>query len=236
MKTDNMVIEGASVITVTSNDNMIDNIFNNYTSQDYINKELILIINNTHISKEKYLEYFENIPNVLIYSLNKQMSLGACLNLAVEKSNYDIIALFNDDDYYGYKYLTNSIKTMKDVDALVIGKATNYVYFEDTKILAIRNMNRENSFLNRVEGATLIFDKCVFNIINFVDKSLGVGIRFCKDCIKNKIPIYSSDKYDYVYMRHSTKREHPWEIDNNLYVQLCEVIGNFDDFREFIKF
>ncbi|MBS4540052.1 glycosyltransferase family 2 protein [Clostridium sp. D2Q-11] len=236
METNKVSMDGVSVITITNKGRMLDNIFSNYTTQRYENKELIIVINNNHIGKEMYINKFKNHENIYIYVLDEKISLGKCLNFAVEKSNYNIIAKFDDDDYYGMNYLMNSINTMKKKDTLVIGKSTNYVYFEDAKILALRNVNRENTFVRRVEGPTLIFKKSVFDIVRFVDKSLGEDVQFCKDCIKNKIPIYSSDKEDFVYIRHTFKNDHTWKIDNEYYIKLCKIIGKYEDFKEYINF
>ncbi len=59
--------------------------------------------------------------------------------------------------------------------------------FPIKKTLAIRNINRENRYVNRVEGPTLVFKKSVFQKVQFQDKSLGEDIEFCNDCIKKWI-------------------------------------------------
>lgn len=227
---------GISIITITNKPNNFRNIINNYSKQELNKKELILVLNNNSMSLKKYNHALKKYPNTYVYQLDEKVSLGNCLNYAIEHSNYNIVAKFDDDDYYGAKYLSNSLKTMIEKEALVLGKSTSYVYFKSNKVLAIRNLNKENKFVRRVEGPTFLIRKEVFSIIKFPDKSLGEDVQFCKDCIRNMIPIYSSDKKDFVYIREINKSNHTWKINDDFYLKLCKIIGKYDNFREYIDF
>ena len=94
---------------------------------------------------------------------------------------------------------------MKKTNADVVGKSTSYVYFENKEILAVRNPGRENRFIYRVEGPTLVFKKGIFKHIKFSDKNLGEDVSFCKDCCKNGFRIFSTDKENFVYIRNNKK-------------------------------
>ncbi len=72
----------------------------------------------------------------------KKISLGKCLNFAVDKSKYDIIAKFDDDDYYGPKYISDTIKAFESTDAKVVGKTTNFIYFVEKKNFSLTNSRK----------------------------------------------------------------------------------------------
>jgi len=200
-----------------------------------MNKELILILNNNKLSIEEWEKKVSNIENLRIFQLDESISLGKCLNFGIEKSKFQIIAKFDDDDYYGPLYLQDSIQAFTYTKASVIGKATTYVYFLEKKLLALRTPKRENSYCSRVEGPTLIFKKEVFDKIKFRDKSFGEDIQFCTDCVKKGIKIYSHNPYNYLYFRRNSSHKHSWKISDNDLLKFCRVIGNVENFEDYIN-
>ncbi len=220
-----------SVITCTNRPKYMRNVFENFNRQLFADKELIVILNNNKMNIKKWILESRKHDNVSVFQIDENKSLGYCLNYGIEKSKYNIIAKLDDDDYYGPEYLSQAIKALKYAD--VVGKYTTYVYFEDSKTLAIRNPKRDNRYVYRVEGPTLVFRKEVFDKIKFHDKSLGEDIQFCKDCTKNGIKIYATDKYNYVYIRHGSSDKHAWNIKDELFKKLCRIIGEVDDYKEY---
>ncbi len=222
-----------SVIACTNRPKYMENIFENYHRQLYKDKELIIILNNNKMNKYKWISKSKDCPDISVFQVDEKKSLGYCLNYGITKAKYSIIAKLDDDDYYGPSYLTQAVKALKYAD--VVGKYCTYVYFEDSKTLAIRNPKRENRYVFRIEGPTLVFRKEVFDKVKFQDKSLGEDIQFCKDCIKNGIKLYATDRYDYVYIRHTSTDKHAWNIRDELYKKLCQIIGEVDDYVGFIE-
>lgn len=228
-------INGVSVITCTNRMNFIDNILSNYLSQEYKNKELIIIINNDNIDLNYYLEKTNDYENIYIYKLNQNFTLGKCLNFAVSKSKYNIISKFDDDDYYSPSYLNSSLDIFNSTTADIVGKSAVYVYFMERNLLAFKDNKKENSYVNRVEGSTLNIKKYVFNKVCFQEKNLGEDIAFCNDCIKNEFRIYSGDKYNYVYIRHGMHHNHTFNLSDELLMKLCTKVGVFFDFRSIVN-
>lgn len=220
-----------SIITCTNKPIYADNIFENYNRQLLKNKELILILNNNKMSLEKWISMSKEYSNISVFQIDEKKSLGYCLNFGISKAKYNIIAKFDDDDYYGPKYLQQAVNALRYAD--VVGKYCTFVYFEDSKTLAIRNPKRENKYVLRLEGPTLVFRKKVFEKIKFHHKSLGEDIQFCKDCLKNGIKLYATDKYNYVYIRHGLKAKHSWNIKDEFYKKLCRIIGKVNDYRKY---
>ncbi|WIV11199.1 glycosyltransferase family A protein [Proteiniborus sp. MB09-C3] len=230
---DNSADTKVSVITCTNRPKYIKNVFENYHRQLFKDKELIIILNNNKMNINEWILKSKEYPDISIFQVDESKSLGYCLNYGIEKASYEIIAKLDDDDYYGPKYLSQAVNALKYAD--VVGKYTTYVYFQDTKTLAIRNPKRDNRYVYRIEGPTLVFRKEIFNKIKFQNKSLGEDNQFCKDCIKNGIKLYATDRYNYVYIRHNSTDKHAWNIRDELYKKLCKVIGEVDDYISFIE-
>ena len=121
--------KGVSIITCTNQENSLNNILKNFQRQNYPKKELIIIINNNEkISLKDWKEKIQDIENIRIYKIPEKISLGKCLNFGVEKSKYGIIAKFDDDDYYGPKYLSEIIKNFHISNADIVGNTFTIAY------------------------------------------------------------------------------------------------------------
>lgn len=217
--------KGVSVITSTNRLNCMDNIFNNYLNQSFLKKELIIILNNNLLNLKEWEKKANKYKDIRVYQLDEKKSLGECLNYAVEKANYQIIAKFDDDDFYAHEYIKESIKPFLYTEASIIGKSTTYIYFQKNSILAIKNPKRENRYTYRVEGATMLIDKDVFKNVKFPNKNIGEDLEFCKSCIKKGYRIFSTSKYYYIYIRHNN---HTWNIDDDELIKQCKVIGKLE--------
>lgn len=226
---------GISIITCTNKLDSLNVIINNFNRQIYSPKELIIIINNNKIALSAWKNKVQLNNNIKIFKLDENISLGKCLNFAIERCKYPTIARFDDDDYYGPKYLSNSIKYFDIANTKLIGKQTIYVYFTKEKILAIKDINHEEQFVYFLNGATMLLKKEIFKEVRFRDISINEDVLFCKDCIKKGLKPYSGNKNDFVYIRQPNVNSHTWKISNtNLLNLYCKEIGIIDDFKTYV--
>ena len=214
---------GVSIITCTNKKNTFENITNNFNRQNHQNKELIIVLNNNNLKIDKWRYDLGKHNNLKIYQLDQHLTLGECINFAIDKCKYPIIAKFDDDDYYGPEYLPDSIRALKYTGADIVGKSNTFVYFDEYKLLAIKNINTDSRYVFRVEGSTLIFKKEILNNIKFKPKNLGEDIEFCRDAIKNGYKIYSSNIHHYLYIRNSNNN-HSWNISNDYLIKCCKTL------------
>lgn len=224
-----------SVITCTNKEGSINNILDNFNRQNVDLKELLIIINNNKIDEYKWRNKILEYQNIRIFKIDESTSLGRCLNFGVHKAKHDIIAKFDDDDYYGPKYLSDSIRHFDYTNASLIGKATIFVYFIENKTLAVKDPGLENRYVNFINGSSFIFKKDLFNFVQFRDVSISEDLLFCIDCIDRGLKIYSGNPYHLVYIRHSTLDKHTWQISNNDLMKLyCHNLGQVDDFIPYV--
>lgn len=214
-----------SVVTCTNRLNYIDNVFSNFKRQRHKRKQLIIILNNNLMDIQKWQSRANEFNNIKIFQLDESITLGECLNFAVTKSDYEYIAKFDDDDYYGAKYLSDSLRYFKHAEAGIIGKSASFVYFEENHTLAVRNPTREHCYVNHLDGPTMIIKREVFNYVKFRDITQGEDKNYCIDCINQGIKLYSINKYHHVYMRHADVREHTWPIENKKLLNQCKIIA-----------
>ncbi|WP_028403027.1 glycosyltransferase [Ectobacillus panaciterrae] len=222
-----------SIITCTIREEFIENVFKNYKQQIWKDKELIIILNKDTMDIDKWKKKAKNYHNVSVYQLHEQATLGDCLNFGVEKSRYNYIAKFDDDDYYGAYYLAHAMNEFKNKEIFVLGKSSYYVYFKNKKALMLVS-NTEKSFTDSVAGATLIFKKEVFNKVQFEKVNRAEDYFFIDNCKKNGFKIYSTDRYNFAGIRHDSDK-HTWKISDEDFIEWGEIIAYTDDFQSLVQ-
>ncbi|GAA0373688.1 glycosyltransferase [Paenibacillus motobuensis] len=216
--------EGISIITCTKRQQYIENAFGNYDAQTWKAKELIIILNNDGMNIEKYRRRARKRENVSVYQLPENTSLGECLNFGVDKSMFNYVAKFDDDDYYAPDYLTDAMHAFQKSNADIVGKRTHYVYLEASNLLVLRYPKNENSFVSSLSGATLVIRKAVFDKVRFPDRDLGEDSRFCRECDKLGLKMFSDYKYNFVAIRRENAEDHTWPITEQKLISLSNVL------------
>ena len=219
-----MYKEGFSIITVTNRCYCIENMINNFLRQNFIDKELIIVINNDKLNIDDIYIYAGKDMNLSIYKLPEVTTLGACLNFAIEKSSYDTIAKFDDDDYYGPHYLNEAKQAFLQNRCHIVGKQTIYYYLEGHKKLILKKNGTENDYAKSLMGSTLCFKREVFDKVKFKDISIREDYNFNKDCIKNGYKLYSTSKYNHLVFKHADINKHTFKSNIDLLLSRCTEI------------
>ncbi|WP_222928576.1 glycosyltransferase [Oceanobacillus piezotolerans] len=226
-----------TVITCTNRKGFLDNIMHNFVSQRFQDKELIIIINKDVIDSRIYEEKNSELENVKVYKLNETQTLGECLNFAAEKAKYDYIAKFDDDDYYGPFYLVEAFKELTITNSPVIGKCSIYIYFHNEKLLGIYNNRLENRYLGKGEflmGSTFVLKKEILKKVKFPHVNLGEDVKFQQLCKDQGIPLYSTSKMNYVYIRYNTPNHHTSDSTNNRLLRKCRELIHSEQFSVYV--
>lgn len=210
------------------------NIFSNFTRQKWKKKELIIVINSEKMNLAKWKNAARNYKNVSVFLLPARISLGQCLNFAVQKAKYGWIAKCDDDDYYGPYYLTDSMKYIRKTNADVIGKRSYYIFWKGTKQLRIRFPGQENRPSRLVHGGTIIAKKNVMQAVPFADRSLGEDQRFLRDCRLRGYRIYSTSRFNYCYIRRKDQL-HTWKADREYLIKTSKKVAKTSHILNFVN-
>lgn len=208
----------------------MNNIINNFLRQNYKKKELIIILNNNSLNLKEWKLKVKAYKNIKIFKIDEKITVGSCMNFAVKKSKYNFIANFDHDDYYGQNYLNDFMKVVKNVDAGLFGKKTQFVFFEKSNTLAIRNPNSENKYVDFIDGPTVFFKKSIFKKVKYIDSDMA-DLQLSYDCTKANIKIYSINKENFCYIRKASKDMHTWKIEDENFLSLpFFVLGKTKNF------
>ena len=87
-------------MTVTNRPGFINRVIGNYLRQAYPDKELIVVLNSEGFSRKEVEEKLAAVPNARVFGRPEAHTLGQCLNYALDQSQAEYFAKFDDDDFY----------------------------------------------------------------------------------------------------------------------------------------
>ncbi|MDM5153861.1 glycosyltransferase family A protein [Bacillus sp. DX1.1] len=233
-----------SIIAVTKRERLLENVFNNYERQRYKEKELIIILNDDAMDIDRWQKKAQEIENVRVFQLESSITLGECYNFAIPKAKYDYIAKFDDDDYYSSYYLEEAMKGLQVSGADLVGKSTVFIYYLSNQMLTLFNEKKEFTELCLEEelykkyllGATFVFKKEIFLDVTFEKVNVGEDTLFLKACLRKGFKLYSTSKYNYVYIRYPNIRHHTSTFQEYKLFQKSTVLRRINNFKEYIEY
>ncbi len=224
-----------SIICCTMRNSFMENVFSNYDRQSFKDKEMIIVLNHDDMNIDMWKKESRKYANVKIYQVPESYELGKCLNYGIKKAKYDIIAKFDDDDYYAPDYLVESLSALEKIGAPIVGKKTSYLYFEDEQALMLFRKEEENKYCGKVKGGTLVFRRSVWDVVKFDERrKYGSDAHFLRKCKKEGFKIYSVSKYNYVCIRRKDLDTHTQKRSIEMYMSSCEMICQTNDYVSLI--
>ncbi|WP_078430382.1 glycosyltransferase [Alkalihalobacterium alkalinitrilicum] len=219
-----------SIIVSTTRQHHINIVFANYKRQEWKEKELIIILNKEDMDIYEWKKEAKKHQNVTVFQLSEKLTLGECLNFGIEKSKFEYIAKFDDDDYYGPCYLKQSMTAFENTGASIVGKHTVFMYFENSKTLAVCNPKREKQFTRFIKGGTIMFKKEIFKKVKFIKAPVSTDLYFLRDCAKKGYKIFSTDRYNYTCIRRGDKNTHTQRSSDKSYLKQSIIVCKTDNF------
>ncbi|UVI28625.1 glycosyltransferase [Paenibacillus spongiae] len=221
-----------SIICCTMRNSYMKNIFQNYERQDYRKKEMIIVLNKDDMDIEAWRTEAKKYKNVSVYQVSEQFQLGKCLNYGIKKAKFDILAKFDDDDYYATHYLKEAMDLLSSNPKIsVVGKHTSFVYFQEQKALMIYREGAEHKYRKHVKGGTLVFRRSVWDRIKFNEKRAnGSDAVFLRRCKRDGYRVYSVSRYNYVCIRRADLGTHTQKTSAEKYMTRCTLVSQTKDF------
>lgn len=228
-----------TILLSTNKPKYADRIFENIRRQKYENLEVILILNTLKEDKSIFESRIKEGENIKVLQLEDKLTLGQCLNKAIEVSNGDYFAKFDDDDFYSPHYLIDQYHALLYSEADFVSKAKYMCYIENldiTALLSLSNHNEENQYTNRlVAGSTFVWKREISEKIKFGNKYRGSDSAFLKEVFKNNYKVYGTNRYGYLKWKSSSTEDHTWKIsDNDIMEGSVYLFKGFDLSKVFI--
>lgn len=155
---------------------------NSFLSQDYLNKELIIVSDGCEKTNKLYVDNFSQYQNIKIYASPKQIPYaGGIRQIGLKLADGDIISYLDNDDVIGKTHL-NTIVSQFDINEV------DMVYYDDFLVLTpdFKKFQRRN-----VETRWASIGTSTISHVNFY-KYQGR--------LKKEVQWYHGYGHDYMYM------------------------------------
>lgn len=208
-----------SIVCSTNRDADLDHLLKQVAQQNYKHFELVVLGHGLKLNHDiETRAQSLGIERIKVLSAPNSWTLGQCLNELIKNCSGDIVAKFDDDDYYLSNYLRDQVNTLVRMNADLVGKSSLYVYLPTHGVIARRWPNKEHTWQEFVAGSTLVGWKEVFVEIPFRNRNQGEDSEFLIDLAGKGYRVYSSDSFNHIYVRGNS--HHTWDISES------EILAN----------
>ncbi|KGP91151.1 hypothetical protein N780_17790 [Pontibacillus chungwhensis BH030062] len=217
-----------SVIVCTKRPEFIENIIRNYKRQSVPYKELILLLHSKEFNLSKVQKTMKDLQiQAQCFQLDKNQSLGECLNYGNRIATYDLVAKLDDDDYYEDHFLKEAVQTITSKQCAVVGKGSFQIYlqaFGELRLYHPHHQNRwvtknvEESFSSKhfLCGATMVWNRCLVGTNPFPDVNQGEDSGLQRRCFERGLPMYSTSEQHYIHIRYNDPAHHTSDMKDTL--------------------
>ena len=215
-----------SLVTCTNRPEMIENILKNFRCQSWENRELIIVIDCQTKEYTEITNILRDEPNARAHLVTPGLSLGHCFNLGMELSTGDYIGKFDDDDLYGENYISDQLMAFSYTDADIVGKMCTFMYHEKSESTYLRFPENRHKYGDLILGPTFLFKRAVSEKVQMRNLSTGEDTQFIRDSIDAGFRIYSTDPYNFVYMRKKVEGFHSWDATDEQLMKKAILLGS----------
>jgi len=229
----------------TCRESYIKNCLENYSRQNYKNKELVIVYNascEVSQSTKNLLRDFDG--KLSFFQVPRDGGLGMSLNAAVHASHGSYFFKMDDDDYYGAEYVSDMMLVANFFDSEVIGKPQNCFFkFDDEEEIYLRNNKRGDNYFVRLN------DKAIYKKQIIVGNSISAKVEFLKanpfvesaynhtdtlffklinrECSSGYAVV--TDNFNMLVNRRGDVSSHTWKIDKEKLSETCDSGFTFND-------
>lgn len=199
-----------SVIASTNRPGQLEHLLHQVAGQVEVSPQLVLVTHGFTAPDDLVARAHElGLRDVVVHQADPSLTLGECLNAAVERADGDVVAKMDDDDLYGPHYLADQLRALDYSGADVVGKQAHHMLLKGTDCLLVRFPGREHRFTDMVMGPTLMMRRDLVQKLPFGARTRGEDTDLLRRVVAGGGRVYSADRFGFVQVRDA--RGHTWE-------------------------
>jgi glycosyltransferase involved in cell wall biosynthesis/predicted O-methyltransferase YrrM len=175
----------------------IPNAIRYFLRQDYDNKELIIIDDGT----DSISDLVPDSPRIRYYRLDQKITLGAKLNLACTYANGNIIANWDDDDWYAQRRLSYQVESLQQAQTDVCG-INRLLYYDLYRQHAFQYIYPANQRVWLL-GSSLCYTRDSWDRHRFAEIDVGMDGLFVWSMPPNRVTVLPDPTFS-VHMIHNS--------------------------------
>ncbi len=210
-----------SILLPTKRPLQIDMALKNVASQNYKNKELILILHGDGFDVEDIKEKCAQFDfETKIIRCPTDSLFGDNLNQGVDLSSGFYLSKMDDDDWYGPNHLDDLMAAFEYSRATIVGKWANYIHIA-TKDIVIKNMyDKQETYVGHLPGGTFLINTELIKKVRFGHIKNQIDTELIQRLKQRGGIVYSTHSFNYIRVRHT--EGHTYERDDTEYLKSSE--------------
>ena len=213
-----------SVLMPTMRPENVVRCLENFTKQAYLNKELILILNNAEFDLDAVRKYTDIIPNVQVLHVEGRTTLGDCLNRGVEARRASTSRRWMTMTTTGIGTYRTAFSQPRSRMRRSSGRDHFFMYFEESDTTALRENTPDHTFTSSaLTGGTLFIQTDVAREIPFDSISLKEDTNFQRAAARAGCRIYAADRFNYIQMRTRRLSDHYDQTPDADFLKKCRA-------------
>ncbi|GII94686.1 glycosyltransferase family protein [Sinosporangium siamense] len=222
-----------SVVLPTNRAGQIEHAITQVARQRHRDLQLVLVLHGLDLDPGVVTDKARaaGIPDVTVLTADPSLTLGEVLNLGISRADGELISKMDDDNIYGEHYLSDLIRSFDFSSAEIVGKGAHYTYFPHRNTTVFRLPGLEHRYAHLIQGATIVAKSELLRAIPFEPVNAGEDTRLVRRCKADGIKIYSSDRFNFIYMRGSNAGNHTWQAEDHKLLRNAQFsfVGNPED-------
>ncbi|HYI13238.1 MAG TPA: glycosyltransferase [Thermoanaerobaculia bacterium] len=174
-----------------------------FRQQTYPRRELIVVDDGT----DSVEDLVRGEPDVRYIRLKRRLTIGAKRNLACREARGEIIAHWDDDDWYGPTRLAVQVEPILSGDADITGMQNRFVLvLPEQKFWTIDPRVHRSMFVGDLHGGTIVFRASILRSgLRYPDSNLGEDAYLLRQAARRGMRMRRIDNDgSFVYLRHGT--------------------------------
>lgn len=204
-----------TVVCVTERPHHIGAVLDQFAGQTWGHKRLLVVTNSHAFDTSDVDERVHATAEGVTIHTDPSLSLGACLNLALDRTSTRYVAKVDDDDRYGPSFLEDLMIAHRFAGAGVVGKHSYFAHLSRSDRTILRFPDGEFRYTPYLAGGTLVIDREQTGSLRFPDVSIGEDQGFILASLRRGISTFSADRFNYVQERGS---ENTWQASDEAYL------------------
>lgn len=203
-----------SVLLATNRPQRIDHAIAQVARQAWRPLQLVVVLHGLQLEPAAVAERVRRagIDDVVVLCAEESLSLGACLNLALDAADGEVLAKMDDDDFYGEHYLADLVNAFQFADAPIVGKCAHFSHVATSGATMLRFPKLEHTYVEHVKGATMVAKADVLRELRWDDVRYGEDNALFARVRAEGIKVYSADRFSFVAVRHAGEHGHTWAV------------------------
>ena len=216
----------ASVVTPTIRPELLEKVLEQFRSQTWANKELVVVANTNDPSAWRR-DLVDPSRGEQIVFLPREHWAGAALNTGARRTSGDYVFRMDDDDHYGANYLRDMMLHARSTDADVLGKQVEFLYstlhdsifwrphraFTPT-VFSSQDFSYEKTPLG---GFSMALKSAVAVELGYPELFFGFADSsfLAREKQIGKLTLALTDSMNAVVERRADLQSHTWRLENN---------------------